>query len=559
MMVPISRRGADPHSGADTRPIAFLVSTTGAAKGIKTSLGTPAYSYFFVFQALAPVLEQFGKWTLLDRPESSLPFVAARAEADGFRPVHLAIHPPQDVYLTPAVPNIIFPFWEFPDIPDRDFDYDTRQNWVRVSNRADLIITACHFTADAFHRARIKTPVAVVPVPLQPEHFQVPDWDPDHAWTLTCRHVAWGRPSPQDEAPAVEAADAVEASSTPKPRRSWKSRAYGAGRGLFRKAYPWLGSRTLERVARARHYLVASAGFCPQTMAPLPGPKPGLVRLAYAVARDQYRRRVARWLSPEALSKITRIKARALRVVGREPILAPDPLLPSTPLTLGGLVFASTFNLGDRRKNHVDLLSAYLLAFRDRQDATLVIKLATSPAREHHEIGTFRKMYEALHIRHECRLVVITDFLTDQQMRELTRATTFYVNTSRAEGACLPLQQALAAGRPAIAPDHTSMSDYMDESVGFVVGSHDEPTCWPHDPELRTETTWKRLIWSDLRDGLLEAAAMYDDRPEDYRAMADAARARMAAYAGREVVTRALSEALEHLPEVQTGRFAWAS
>ena len=198
-------------------------------------------------------------------------------------------------------------------------------------------------------------------------------------------------------------------------------------------------------------------------MAPLPGPKPGLARMTYAIARDRYRRHVTRWLSHEALDRISRVKVRALKVAGKAPVLAPDPLLPSTPLTLGGLLFSSIFNLGDRRKNHLDLLSAFLLAFKDREDATLVIKLATNPTREHHEIGIFRHMYHSLGIEHQCRLVVITDFLTDAQMADLMRVTTFYVNTSKAEGACLPLQQSLAAGRPSIAPDHTSMADFMDD------------------------------------------------------------------------------------------------
>ena len=130
MMVPTSRRETTPERGQSDRPFAFLVSTTGCAKGIRNTLGSAAYSYFFVLEALTPVLEKFGKWRLLDHPESSLPYAAARAEAEGYRPVHLSLHPPQDVYLTPALPNIIFPFWEFPDIPDRDFGHDTRQNWV---------------------------------------------------------------------------------------------------------------------------------------------------------------------------------------------------------------------------------------------------------------------------------------------------------------------------------------------------------------------------------------------------------------------------------------------
>ncbi len=65
---------------------------------------------------------------------------------------------------------------------------------------------------------------------------------------------------------------------------------------------------------------------------------------------------------------------------------------------------------------------------------------------------------------------MITDFLTDQQMGELMRVTTYYVNTSKAEGACLPLQQSLAAGRPSIAPNHTAMADFMTTVVGLHLG-----------------------------------------------------------------------------------------
>ena len=282
-------------------------------------------------------------------------------------------------------------------------------------------------------------------------------------------------------------------------------------------------------------------------------------RLAYAMARDGYRRHVKRWLSQEALEKMTRVKVRALKAVGREPILDPDPLLPSTPLTLSGLVYSSIFNLGDKRKNHHDLLSAYLLAFKDRSDVTLVIKLATNPVREHHEINIFKHMYKTLGIQHQCRLVVITDFLTDQQMTDLIRVSTFYLNTSKAEGACLPLQQSLAAGRPSIAPDHTSMADFMDDKIGFVIRSFPEPTYWPHDPEMRTETYWNRMVWSDLRDHLLASAELVEEDLPRYREMAAQARSRMLRYASRDVVEVALRNALENLPEVETGRLSWAS
>jgi glycosyltransferase involved in cell wall biosynthesis len=577
MMVPTSRREIAPGRGPSDRPIAFLVSTTGCAKGIRNTIGSAAYSYYFVLEALAPVLERFGTWRLIEHPESSLPFAAARAEADGYRPVHLALHPPQDVYLTPALPNIIFPFWEFPDIPNRDFGHDTRQNWVRVAQRADMLITACTFTREAFLRAGINCPIGVVPVPIRPDYFQVPEWDPEHTWTHTCRHLSWGGPPPKpvesnhvvtEDEPRHEAPTHAEPAhveppkpepAAPAPKVGIKRRGYYAARKVFRKVYPWLGERAIERIAKTRHYVLSSAGRDPRTLEALPGGRPGFARLGYSVARDGYRRYFKRWLSPAALAKITETKEHALKIVGHEPVIAPDPLLHSLPLTLGGVLFNSIFNLGDRRKNHVDLLSAYLLAFKDRDDVTLVIKLATNPTREHHEVNIFKHMYHSLHIQHRCRLVLITDFLTDEQMAELMRVTTFYVNTSKAEGACLPLQQSLAAGRPSIAPDHTSMADFMDDQIGFIIRTNPEPTYWPHDPEQRTETFWNRMVWSDLRDHMLAAVEMVEDDPARYREMAEAARAKMAGYASRGVVEEALREALDHLPTVETGRFSWAS
>ena len=116
-MVTNPRREPAPDRVAPARPYAFLVSTTGCAKGIRNTLARRRIPTFSCSRRSAPVLEKLGTWRLLDHPESSLPFAAARAEADGYRPVHLALHPPQDVYLTPALPNVIFPFWEFPTSP----------------------------------------------------------------------------------------------------------------------------------------------------------------------------------------------------------------------------------------------------------------------------------------------------------------------------------------------------------------------------------------------------------------------------------------------------------
>lgn len=472
------------------RPWKFLVSTTDCVGNLKRHLGSADYSYGFVLKALAPVLEQVGSWELVPRPESSLIYQAAQAAEAGYRPVQFSLTPAHAAYLTPAVPTILYPFWEFPRIPDRDFGFDTRQNWARVARRADLVLTACRLTAGSFQAAGVGCPVEIVPVPLDPEDFVIPDWDPARTVRIRCRHVVRGGES---------ASRAHGPASLPEP--------------------PLQGLARLERALRVR-----------------------------------YHRHVRPWLSDRAVERITRVKRTVLRKIAE-----PPPRVPDGDLELSGLVYTSVFNLGDHRKNPRDLLSATLLAFRDRPDVTIVLKLAANPATEWHELRTLQHLLDELGIDHHCRLVVIPDFLTEEQMRALLEGTTYYLNTSRAEGACLPLQRALAAGRPGIAPAHTAMADYMDEAVGFVVDSHAEPTHWPHDPQRRCETTWHRLVWTSLHDRLRESAAIAGRDEEQYATRARAARCRMTETASRDVAAEALRRALRHLESVQPGRLAWSA
>ena len=503
----------------------FLVTTTPAAGDIKNRLGSPAYSYYFAVEALAPVLETLGAWRLIDRPESRLAFAAARAEADGFRPIHLAVNPLQDSYFCPGLPNVSFPFWEFSEIPDRDLGDDARQNWVRICRGASLILTACEFTAAAFRNAGVAAPVAVVPVPVVPEAFDLEDWEANHRWTLACRHEVLS--SSSHDSPAMNATDASPSFV--------QGRAMG--RALFRRISPWLRPETVERLQR-----LASLGRAPKAQL---APKGLILRL-----RGAYRTHIRPLLSDSAVARVTSAKESALRLVGRQPNERLDPLLPTSELTLGGgLVYLSIFSVGDPRKNWRDLLSAFLLAFRDRADVTLAIKLVTSPRCEFHEVGLLRSAYEAMGIAHRCRVVVIAQFLDEPQMTNLFRVATYYINASHAEGACLPLMRALAGGRPAIAPDHTAMTDYVDSSVAFVPRSHPEPACWPHDPEKRLETLRFRLVWSDLRDHLLRSAEVAEREPAVYQKMAIAARRRMRAYADRDQVATALRLALRSLDE----------
>src|SRR5262249_1478427 len=136
--------------------------------------------------------------------------------------------------------------------------------------------------------------------------------------------------------------------------------------------------------------------------------------VALLFARHIYKRTIRDWLSEEAIEQVSRVQRAMAQTLGiaRDSL---DPEIPKSALNLSGLVYTSFLSVGDPRKNPEDLLSAYLLAFRDRSDVTLVLKLATNRTRAFHETGLLRGLYESLGIRHECRVVAIADYLDVRQ------------------------------------------------------------------------------------------------------------------------------------------------
>ena len=542
-------RYADAQSrNAQRRPPAFLVSTTACAGNLPNHVGDADYSYAFVLNQLAPALERLGTWKRIDQPESSLLAAARSAAAAGYRPIHLALNPPQNCYFTPAVPTILLPFWEFPDVPNRDFGFDTRQNWLRMCRHVDRIVVASHEGAKSFRRAAIDRPVHVVPIPIDPRFFEVPVWNPTEQWNITCRHFEMGGASEplltdQIALPGVTL-------STPQPPPRLDRARQTAGRWSLAIARRLIGN---ERTARLREYALRMRSQVPPRGSRVRRTARMARHVSFDMARAIYRRLIVPWLSPEALARISRVKERVVR---HQPSL---PLLPATPLKISGLVYTSVFNLSDRRKNIEDLLSGFLLAFQDRPEVTLVLKLATNPSREFHEVQLFRNIHATLGIRHRCRVVVITDYLSDEEMIHLARSTTYYLNASRAEGACLPLQEALAAGRPALAPAHTAMADYMDDQVGFVLETHPEPTFWPHDPQRHYETYWNRLVWSDLRDRLLESATLVQQDRSRYIEMAHTAQARLKTMASRDAACQAMRKAIDGMRDFDDQCVTWAA
>ncbi|MGQ0634176.1 MAG: hypothetical protein ACT4QC_06185 [Planctomycetaceae bacterium] len=450
----------------DSKRPALLVSGYGSGATAGRNLGTPGYSYDFVVRLFEPLFRELGDCEVLARPEATLGERAEQAVRNGRRTVHLCFRGLHDAVFAPHMPNVVVPAWEFPDVPNCDLDGDRRQNWVRVANDSSLVIVHGEFTRDAFVRAGVRTPLALVPVPTPSEYFDLPDWNAELRSQIDCPAIVLGGTA---EDGGMHSPDVLTSPSLKSP--------------------PHKRLRTL-----------ASA-------------------LVWKSASGIYKRAVRPCL-PYWLDKGLTLGGRAsLLELFNHPLMR-DRMRPS--FELRGIVYTSIFNPEDGRKNWKDLLSAFLLSLGDCPDATLVLKLV---GRDRHHANAILSHYRGLSLPHRCRVIIITDYLTDEQMLNLTQATTYYVTSTRAEGNCLPLMNSLAAGRPGISPAHTAIADYFSGATGFVVDSHSEPCAWPQDPQTRCRTTWHRLVWPSLVEAFRKSYQVARHDRERYMLLADRARA----------------------------------
>ena len=215
-------------------------------------------------------------------------------------------------------------------------------------------------------------------------------------------------------------------------------------------------------------------------------------------------------------------------------------------LRLDGVVFTAVLNPDDGRKAWEELATAFVWAFRDTPAATLVVKIVHFDAAR--SMGVVWDLMSRL-APYRCRVVVIHAFLDRSAYRQLVRATTYVVNSSRGEGQCLPLMEFMSAGTPAVAPGHTAMADYLSEDNSFLVPFHTLPTHWPHDPRLVWRTTTHQVDWERLGRALRDALHLAVHDPQGYLERSRRAREALRAHCSREVVARGLGTFVSGLPE----------
>ena len=229
---------------------------------------------------------------------------------------------------------------------------------------------------------------------------------------------------------------------------------------------------------------------------------------------------------------------RALRALERE--LAGGR--GTTPrLRLEGVIYTAVLNPFDGRKNWHDMTTGFVWAFRHTATATLVLKLTRFDL-EDGLLPVLRHLSTLAPFA--CRIVLIQGLLSEPAYRALIDATSYAVNTSYGEGQCLPLMEYMSAGRPALAPAHTAMLDYVSPENSFVIDSEPCATHWPHDERLAQRCLHFRISTADFARKCRESYHVARDEADRYARMSEAAVTALQAFCSDEIVTARLSEVL---------------
>lgn len=215
----------------------------------------------------------------------------------------------------------------------------------------------------------------------------------------------------------------------------------------------------------------------------------------------------------------------------------------SRTLQLEGVVYTSVLCPRDGRKNWTDMVAGFVWAFRTTPSATLVLKLTQADLDEAAApILRFLSTLGAF----ECRIVLIHGLLSDEAYAALIDATSYAVNTAMGEGQCLPLMEYMACGRPAVAPAHTAMLDYITPENAFVLASEQRPAIWPQDERAVIRSSNYLISFADL---VRQYRASYQAAQDEgrYARMSAAAVSSVQAFCSEDVVADRLADMLAWL------------
>lgn len=482
------------------RSMIILVGSKIDQNSIQKSLGMPEYSYFFLLKDFLPALERVGQ-VIMVRSTEEVQRLYSQYRGAGEEVVFLSFSPPHQAPLGLTCPTVVVFAWEFDSLPSVAWEGNEQNDWSYALSQLQGAICTSRETAVLVERATCNAfPVAAIPAAI---------WDSYAPLGCTEGLVA----------DLVERSFSFAGVVIDSPLLGLSAD------GLVRKQEPadQIVEDAVEEDVRALDVDTP--------------PKSQFWTLTKALATGWWEE-VRKPLQPQGVASTT----------------TPEPVAEESPpeareLKVSGVVYTTVLNPADGRKNWVDLVTAFCWAFKETDDATLILKMT------HHNLEHYRVVLMTLLSRlapFRCRVLVLHGFLEDEHYHRLIKSSTYYVNASACEGLCLPLMEFLASGRPAIAPNHSAMADYLTSDMAFVLDTSLEPSCWPHDPTGMLYTHRHRLNWQSLMQAFRDSYHLALNHSSRYQMMSANGYHRMQSFASVEAVSKSLSDFLASVQRFET-------
>ena len=553
-------------------------------QSITEKLGAADYSYFYVQQAYIPVLEKLGDVVVLDSLQGIHDHANNRLLGSVIVLAFVPPHKLPDITSCPVIPVFA---WEYNTLPNIAFWGNPKNDWTVALKDVAAAITHSSFSQKVVQQAMggdLKT--ASIPAPI---------WDAfeDERQAIPTKHP-YKNVSLDIEAEIVDSDDFDITNTSIKPRiKSSTDKVFEPQQlvdgEVFIDPSDVHSSCKFVGFSAIEEWGIWSISEDPWIMLPyavhgelefeicahaVPSNAGLNIEMIVGDARAEF------VLQEEETTYVIRVTVTAAsRVVGFRGLSTGEPAndvdtrklgmglhhiklkgavelpegihQPSRRIDLSGMVYTYIFNFGDGRKNWDDALIGFCRAFQKEPNATYIMKVSTN------NFSAF--LYEAFKLLrrlqpYQCRVVILYGYLSNETMADLRQATTFVVNNACGEGQCLPLMEYMAAGIPAVAPNNTAMTDYLNENNSFRVDCSLQPDYWPTGPKEHFRTQSYRIHWQSLFEGLQKSYQVAIENPEHYRVMAAAAAEAQRLYCSQQVVEERLAALIKSLQVDDSGQ-----
>ncbi|MEM6414654.1 MAG: glycosyltransferase [Pseudomonadota bacterium] len=554
----------------NSQSMKFILYSQTNEKTIAQNAGKPEYSYYYILKSYLPILETLGDVEIVYEPTQDVDRIYDQCQTRGQPCVFLHFTAPQNHIPSIRCPTIHVIAWEYSTIPSETWDDNPYNDWRLGLSNSIGALSISRYTVDTVKKAlgddydAAFAPCAIWDGmarlrSLSP--FDTPIKDAEIKFDgvlIDSRHVDLSISLPSDE----EIAD---------------KKMKGDVQMLLMEHKNAFINQSVERVKQYANllqvdFLDKGARIKAGRTAILKGAVKAFISdIKLAFDQDQQARcleatrpaeefRLAYGSNTSDLPKVEvgpeRETVHSLSDIAKQefddpPVIESDPELGEelvkdatgqNSLRLKGVVYSAILNPYDGRKNWQEMVIAFCWAFRDISDATLVIKITAEHIVQFSDelIFYFKRLAPF-----KCRVVIVHAYLDETAYDQFLLATTYFVNTSYGEGQSIPLTEAMSAGIPAVAPNHTAMQDYVFDDAAFVFKTDKECTSWQHDPRQAFRCYQYRPDWDDLVGAFRKSYDVAKREPAKYSEMGKRAITRLETHCSISATTKRMREYFE--------------